>query len=202
MSATTKPVQVEHWFDFSCPYCYLAQDRNAILRQHGIQVVEHALQIHPEIGPGGVLVGPRSGPTYDLLAHEAEAVGLPLRWTDRITYSRPALAAYEWLHKAQPEASERFAKAVFAAYFADGQDIESEDLLLRLADDARADANGLRAALASTTAAEALTGSEILAAEYGVEGTPTWIAGGQRVSGLRPRQWFEDWAVTLRRDAA
>lgn len=52
-------------------------------------MVEHALQVHPEIGPGGTPAGPRSGMAYEFLAREAEAAGLPLRWTDRIPYSRP-----------------------------------------------------------------------------------------------------------------
>lgn len=59
---------VEHWFDFTCPYCYLAQDRNRILGEHGITVLEHGLQIHPEIGPGGTPAGPRVGPQYEFLA--------------------------------------------------------------------------------------------------------------------------------------
>ena len=188
---------VEHWFDFICPYCYIAQDRNRILRNHGIQVVEHGLQIHPEIGPGGTPVGPRSGPTYEFLAREAETAGLPLHWTDRIPYSRPALVAFESLRAIRPEDGDRFASAVFAAYFADGLDIESEDLLVTLAEQAGADPAGLRAVLTSAAANDALSRSEARAYEYGVSGTPAWIVGGQRLSGLRPRQWFEDWAGTL-----
>jgi predicted DsbA family dithiol-disulfide isomerase len=196
---SSRVVTVEHWFDVICPYCYVAQDRNRILREHGIHVVEHALQIHPEIGPGGTPAGPRSGPSYEFLAQEAEAAGLPLRWTDRIPYSRPALAAFEWLHKTNHEVGERFAAMVFAAYFADGLDIESLDLLVNLAEQAGGDANALRAASASTEANDALARSEVLAHQNAVVGTPTWIAGGQRISGLRPRQWFEDWAAALTR---
>jgi predicted DsbA family dithiol-disulfide isomerase len=183
-------VTVEHWFDFICPYCYVAQDRNRILREHGIQVVEHGLQIHPEIGPGGTPAGPRTGPTYEGLAREADAAGLPLNWTDRIPYSRPALAAFEWLNNADPAAGERFASAVFAAYFGDGKDIESAELLVALAGDAAA---------LGTAATDALTRSELLAAEYGIDGTPAWVANGRRASGLQPRQWFEDWADALTR---
>ena len=199
MSATQagSSVRVEHWFDFICPYCYVAQDRNRILRKHGIDVIEHPLQIHPEIGRGGTPAGPRSGPAYDFLAQEAVSAGLALRWSDRIPYSRPALAAYEWLRKNHPESSEQFAESVFATYFADSRDIESADLLATLAEKAGGDPNRLRAALASAAANEALTGSEILASEYGVSGTPTWFVGGQRISGLRPRRWFEDLAAML-----
>lgn len=189
---------VEHWFDFICPYCYIAQDRNRVLRAHGIEVVEHGLQIHPEIGPGGTTVGPRVGPTYDFLAQEAAAAGLPLNWTDRIGYSRSALAAYEWLRASGPEVADRFAEAVFTAYFANGQDIESEDLLAKLAAEAGGDADGLLAVL-TTTADGLLVQSEHRAAQYGVQSTPTWIADGKRLSGLQPRDWFEQWATELSR---
>jgi predicted DsbA family dithiol-disulfide isomerase len=198
-SSLSRSVTVDHWFDFICPYCYVAQDRNRVLREQGIQVVEHPLQIHPEIGPGGTPAGPRSGPTYDFLAREAENAGLPLRWSDRIANSRPALAAFEWLRGTHPEASERFAAAVFAAYFADGRDIESDDVLAALAEEAGGEGDELRAASASAALKDALSGSEDLAHEYGVNSTPTWIAGDQRISGLRPRQWYEDWAATLTR---
>jgi predicted DsbA family dithiol-disulfide isomerase len=183
----------EHWFDFTCPFCYIAQDRNRVLRAHGIQVAEHAIQIHPEIGPGGVVVGPRSGPAYDFLASEAEAAGLPLQWTDRIAYSRPALGVAEWIGHTHPEASERFSASVFHAYFGEGMDIESPDLLVALGEQAGVD---IHPALRSA-ADEALTRSEALAHAHGVTGTPTWIAGAQRVSGLRTREWFADWAESL-----
>ena len=195
--ATRLGVTVDHWFDFTCPFCYVAQDRNRILRAHGIELVEHPLQIHPEIGPGGLATGPRVGPTYDFLAREAQAAGLPLHWRDRIPYSRPALAAYAWLRELQPEVAERFATRVFDVYFGQGQDIEPEELLLRLATEAGGDPVELRAALAGPQANDLLAREELSAGDHGVQGTPFWTARGQHVSGLRPRAWFESWAAAL-----
>ncbi|WP_326565303.1 DsbA family protein [Amycolatopsis rhabdoformis] len=266
---------VDHWFDFLCPFCYLAQDRNRVLREHGVVVLEHPLQIHPEIGPGGTAVGPRVGPTYDFLASEAEAAGLPLTWTDRIAYSLPALGAYATLAAADTAAAhtdaaadtgtadttaaahtdaaghgvvagtdaaadatvgadataaadtgtadttagadtgtadttagagtgtadttvaDRFAASVFNAYFGEGKDLESRDLLLALTEAAGGDPEIVRAAWESGEADRAVGKSAILAYENGVQGTPAWVAGGQSVSGLRPRAWFENWAKSL-----
>lgn len=184
-------VTVEHWFDFVCPFCYIAQDRNRVLRTHGLAVAEHGLRIHQEIGPGGAPAGPRVGPTYDFLAHEAEAAGLPLNWSPRMPNTGPALAAYSWLQEHHPEAADPFAAAVFHAYFADRRDIESADLLDELAP------VDLRAALATAEPAEALARSEKLAREHGVTGTPTWITPDGGFSGLRPHAWFEQWATRL-----
>ncbi|MEV0288349.1 DsbA family protein [Kribbella sp. NPDC050820] len=189
---------VEHWFDFACPYCYIAQDRNRILRDRGIEVVEHAFRSHPGIPPGGKPAGPRVGPTYEFLAREAESAGLPLRWSSRMPHTRPALAAFEWLKRARPKVAQRFAESVFAAHFAQRQDIESVALLTILAEAAGGDPVPLRAALADGTAYEALYKSERAAKRYGVERTPTWNVLGQSVSGLRPRVWFRDLTTVLR----
>jgi predicted DsbA family dithiol-disulfide isomerase len=200
VSAQSEPPQqvtVEHWYDFMCPFCYIAQNRNEVLREQGIVVVEHGLQVHPEIGAGGAPAGPRVGPSYDLLAREAAAAGLPLEWSDRMPYSRPALAAAEWIGHAHPGSRDGFAESVFAAYFGEQRDIESLDLLADLAEKAGADPDRLRLAVTSGEAFELLDRSEALARRYAVDSTPTWIAGGRRVSGLREREWFADWAESL-----
>ncbi|MFF3946214.1 DsbA family protein [Streptomyces sp. NPDC001902] len=189
----------EHWFDFICPYCYVAQDRTRILREHGIRVVGHALRIHPWTGPSGTPPGRRTDPAYALLAHEAEAAGLPLRRTDRVTHSRPALEAHEWLAASDREAAGRFAAAVFAANFADGLDIGSRELLVSLAEEAGGDAKGLRAAWGSAAMTDALAASELLAWRYGVHATPTWVSRRHGIAGLQPPQRFRDWAAALAR---
>jgi hypothetical protein len=86
---------VLHWFDFICPFCYIAQDRNRILRHAGVAVLDLPLQIHPEIGPGGAAGPARVGPMYEQLAAAAGEAGLELTWSSRVAYSRPALVAAE-----------------------------------------------------------------------------------------------------------
>src|SRR5215470_19307757 len=74
------PGTVLHWYDFLCPFCYIGQQRNAILVQHGLDVVELPFQAHPDIPAGGISVGPRKGPSYEMLEREAREAGLTLRW--------------------------------------------------------------------------------------------------------------------------
>src|SRR6266566_372206 len=47
------PRTVLHWYDFICPFCYVGQQRNAILVQRGLHVVELPFQIYPETGLRG-----------------------------------------------------------------------------------------------------------------------------------------------------
>src|SRR5712664_3159525 len=83
--------KVLHWYDFLCPFCYVAQHRNAILLQHGLGVVELPFQAHPDIPPGGISAGPRNGPMYAMLEREAREARLPLHWPRHLPNTRRAL---------------------------------------------------------------------------------------------------------------
>ena len=96
------PRAVLHWYDFLCPFCYIAQDRNAILTRRGFDLIELPFQAHPEIPHGGIMAGSRDGPMYSMLEGEARKAGLPLRWPPRIPNTRQALAAAEWARRHQP----------------------------------------------------------------------------------------------------
>jgi hypothetical protein len=38
------PRAVLHWYDFSCPFCYIGQSRNAVFVRHGFHLVELTFQ--------------------------------------------------------------------------------------------------------------------------------------------------------------
>lgn len=56
------PRTVLHRYAFICSFCYIGQQRNAILRRRGLVVIELAFQADPEIPLGGIQAGPRNGP--------------------------------------------------------------------------------------------------------------------------------------------
>src|SRR5712664_1342779 len=125
------PETVLSWYDFLCPFCYVGQDRTAILVRHGLHVIELPFQIHPEIPPGGIPAPPRSGPRYDMLEREAREAGLPLRWPPRLPDSRRALAAAEWTRRHQPRVFSQLHKNLFAAHFVLGEDLEDPEVIDR-----------------------------------------------------------------------
>jgi predicted DsbA family dithiol-disulfide isomerase len=181
---------VLHWFDFVCPFCYVAQDRNRILRDSGVPVVELPVQIHPEIGPGGRPAPPRTGPMYDRLLHEAADAGLELHWSDRIPYSRLALAAAEAVRINEPHGHVAFVAAVFHAYFAEGRDIENPSVLASCAEAVGIDPFIFGYQVGSGMADKELRYAEALAREHDVTAAPTWLVGGRLVVGLRSRGFF------------
>jgi len=196
------PGTVLHWYDFLCPFCYIGQQRNAILVQHGLDVVELPFQAHPDIPAGGISVGPRKGPSYEMLEREAREAGLTLRWPPRLPDTRRALAAAEWSRQHEGHAFPQFHKELFEAHFVLGEDLEDPDVIDRHASRSGIDLGALHAALADGTAEAGVTEAEAIGRKNGVEGTPAWLLGQQLIMRLRPMAEFErlaEHALQLRR---
>ncbi|HEX8289109.1 MAG TPA: DsbA family protein [Pyrinomonadaceae bacterium] len=186
-----EPGTVLNWYDFLCPFCYIGQHRNAILMRHGLRVVELPFQAHPEIPPGGIPVGPRVGSMYAMLEREAKEAGLLLKWSARLPNTRRALAAAEWIRRHYPRAFPQLRRELFEAHFVLGEDLDDPAVVDRHADRSGIDLTALHAALADGSAEEYVLESEMLARQYGVQGTPAWLIGEQLIVGLRPAAEFE-----------
>jgi predicted DsbA family dithiol-disulfide isomerase len=183
---------VLHWYDFICPFCYVGQQRNAILVRRGLDVVELPFQAHPDIPAEGIAAGPRDGPMYAMLEREAAAVGLPLEWPPLLPDTRRALAVAEWVRRFQPSAFPQLHRDLFAAHFALSEDLGEPAVIDRHASEAGIDLAALHVALADGSADAAVTEAEMLGREHGVYGTPAWVSGQRLIMGLRPPADFED----------
>jgi len=190
-----------HWFDFICPFCYVGQQRNQILRSHGLEIVHLPFQIHPDIPPEGIEAGPRNGLMYQALEREAARAGLPLNWPPRLPDTRMALSAAEWIRQNRPDASDEFNRALFAAHFELGEDLGDTAVIIRHADEEGIDTEALRSALADGSARASLAEAESAGARFGVQATPTWLIAGEMVSGLQPESAFEALAQKAMRRA-
>ncbi len=185
------PRTVLNWYDFLCPFCYVGQQRTAILVGHGLRVTELPFQAHPDIPPGGIAAGPRNGPMYAMLEREAREAGLPLRWPPRLPDTRRALAAAEWVRRHQPRAFPQLHKELFDAHFVLGEDLEDPAVIDRHASGLGIDLAALHAALADGSAAAAVMEAEMIGRKYGVQGTPAWLLTQRLITGLLPAAEFE-----------
>lgn len=185
------PHSVLYWYDFVCPYCYVGQHRTGVLVDAGLVVVALPFQAHPGMPRGGLPMGPRDGLRYTTLEQEAAAAGLALRWPKRIPNSRRALAAAEWVRRHQPEAFAGLYHKLFEAHFVLGQDIDDQVVVDRHAQAAGVELAALHHALADGSAVAAVSQSEWVAREHGVDGTPAWLVAGRLIAGLEPVSEFE-----------
>jgi predicted DsbA family dithiol-disulfide isomerase len=180
-----------HWYDFLCPFCYVGQQRTAILVGHGLRVVALPFQAHPDIPPGGIAAGPRSGPMYVALEREAGAAALPLHWPSRLPNTRQALAAAEWVRRHEPGAFPKLHRDLFEAHFALGENLEDRAVIDRHASESGVDIGRLHTALADGSAVAAVTEAELIGRKHGVRGTPAWRLGERLIEGLLPAAEFE-----------
>jgi predicted DsbA family dithiol-disulfide isomerase len=185
------PGTVLHWYDFICPFCYVGQQRSAILVRHGLHVIELAFQAHPEIPDGGVPAGPRNGPMYAMLEREAREAGLVLNWPRHLPNTRRALAAAEWSRKHQSGSFPQLHKELFEAHFVLGEDLEDDGVIDRHASASGIDLAALHAAVAEGSADAAVAVAETVGRKYGVQGTPAWLLPQGMITGLRPALEFE-----------
>jgi predicted DsbA family dithiol-disulfide isomerase len=182
---------VLHWFDFTCPFCYLANSRNEILRTCGLVVVELPFQAHPEVPDEGISIGPRFGKMYEQLEDEAYNAGLMLRWPSRLPNSRYALTVAEWVRRHCPEKFEALRNQLFLCHFGLGENIGDPGLVDRYAARLGVNTTSIHQAMQDGSAQDAVEKSERIARGFGVAGTPAWIIDGRLVSGLQPLRLFE-----------
>ena len=178
------PQTVLHWYDFLCPFCYIAQSRNDILRHQGFAVVELPFDVHRDIPLSGTDVGTRHGPMYAHLNREAKDAGLILNWPSRLPNTRLALAAAEWVRREHPDAFPQFQKRLFAAHFVRGENLGDMAVIDRYIAELKVDVEPLHAGLRNGNALAALNASEALARQFGVRATPAWLIRGRLISGL------------------
>jgi predicted DsbA family dithiol-disulfide isomerase len=185
------PRTVLHWYDFLCPFCYVGQNRTAILVRHDLDVVELPFQAHPDIPATGVPAGPRNGLMYAHLEWEAKEAGLPLNWPTHLPNTRRALASSEWVRRHQPRSYPQFHKDLFAAHFVLGEDLGNQAVIDCHAANLGIDVERMHAALADGSAFVVVTEAETIGRRYGVQGTPAWLIRRRLIAGLLPAAEFD-----------
>lgn len=186
---------VLHWYDFICPFCYIGQQRTAVLVRAGFHVVELPFQIHPEIPPVGVPVGPRHGPLYAMLEQEAKEAGLGLFWPRRLPDTRRALAAAEWTRRHDQRAFPQLHRQLFEAHFVLGEDLGDPAVINSHAQACGVNLAALDAALTDGSAEAAVAEAETIGSELGIHATPAWLLPEGLITGLRPAMEFQRLAL-------
>jgi predicted DsbA family dithiol-disulfide isomerase len=100
-------VEAVVWSDYLCPWCYLGMERPALLARLGLDVTVRPFELHPEIPPGGMELGPeRAERWWGRFRAEAAAEGLPFRPPQRVPSTRRALEVAEAVRLDMPGAFE------------------------------------------------------------------------------------------------
>jgi predicted DsbA family dithiol-disulfide isomerase len=203
-------VRLHVWSDYACPFCYLelpVLDR--VQEEYGdrVAVEWHAFELRPEPIPtlvpdGRYLQTTWRRSVYPMAAERGMLLRLPpLQPRSRMAHEAAAYARDEHRFDAMH-------RAIFAAFFEDGRDVGSVDVLAGIGERVGLDAVELRRALEQDRYTGWVWDERALADQLGIEGVPAIVAvgpgdnldsGGIGVSGAHP---YETIRMLVERAAA
>lgn len=208
MSATDAVV-IDVWSDYVCPFCYLELPVLERIRQtYGdeVQVRWHAFELRPDpvptLDPDGAYLHEIWGRAVYPMAQQR---GMTLRLPPVQPRSRKAMEAAEFARAAG--CFERMNEALFRAFFEQGQDLASIDVLVQLGRSVGLDAVALKQALDQGLFSERVLQDQRDAQGLGISGVPMLVVrrGDQPVhqgQGLSGAQSYEAVAAAVSRALA
>lgn len=198
-----KPVILEVFTDYVCPWCYLGDNRLKQIKQNyhvKIQVVHYPL--HPETPAVGRtledLFG--NGPD-DIKAKNAhmralmEAEGLPYSERSHTYNSRLAQEIGSWA-ETQPGGFAIHDK-FFEAYFVDCRNVGDIEVIIDVVKSVGLDEQEARSVLAERRFKAAVDTDWEKSRSYRVTGVPTFVSDGRGLIGAQPYETLQQFMVEL-----
>jgi predicted DsbA family dithiol-disulfide isomerase len=189
MSGAKPALIVDFFADLSCPWCYLgweALKAAAASRRDAasFSLTWRTFMLSPDTPSEGVdrqeflsarYDAARLRAANDALKAAADAVGAPLN-LDAATRIPSTIDAHRVVHWAASYGlAEAIIDALFQAYFVDGQDIGSADVLVSTAESKGLDPNEIRERLATDEDRKLIRDFHAAAARLGIQGVPVAI---------------------------
>jgi predicted DsbA family dithiol-disulfide isomerase len=184
-----------------CPWCYIGKanlDRALAARpDHPFTIEWHPFQLNPDMPRDGMdrrayleaKFGGREGAVkaYAPVAAHAEKAGLTINF-DAIRKTPNTIDAHRLIHWAGIEGRQTAAvSALFAAYFVEGRDIGSAEVLADIADGLGMDASVVAKLLASDADLDDIRARDAHSRKMGINSVPTFIVAQQHaVPGAQP----------------
>ncbi|HSJ72881.1 MAG TPA: DsbA family oxidoreductase [Miltoncostaeaceae bacterium] len=189
-------IDVMIWSDFVCPFCNVARERAAFLREEaGARIEWLPFDLHPEYPPEGIpradLVR-RYGISFsDAVRRMNEEAGLVYNpHPERVPNTRRALELGEWARARG--AYDAVHERIMDAYWTEGRDITGWDVLAPLVAEAGLDADDPRAEVDAGAYRAPVDASTRVAQEHGIAAVPAFVLDGRLlVSGAQPHEVFQ-----------
>ena len=190
-----------------CPWCYIGKTNldNALLQSpdHPFFIEWHPFQLNPDMPSGGMdrreyletKFGGKEGAVkaYASVVEHAERVGALINF-DAMKVTPNTIDAHRLIHWAGIEQRQSFVvDLLFKAYFVEGRDIGSHEVLADIADTAEMDAAMVTRLLATDEDTQMLRDRDAHSRKMGVNSVPTFIVASQHaVPGAQPTEtWVQ-----------
>ena len=193
-----------------CPWCYIGKTNlDAALRDvpdHPFVIEWHPFQLNPDMPAGGMdrrtyletKFGGKDAAikAYAPVADAAQKAGAVINF-DAMQVTPNTVDAHRLIHWAGIEQRQSYVvDLLFKAYFVEGRDIGSHEVLADIADTAEMDAAMVTKLLASAADADDIRARDAHSRKMGVNAVPTFIVAHKHaVPGAQPP---EVWANVIR----
>lgn len=184
-----------------CPWCYIGKaNLNAALAQfpdHPFTIEWHPFQLNPEMPAGGMdrktyletKFGGKAAAAkaYAPVVAHAEKAGLTINF-EAMQVTPNTIDAHRLIHWAGIEARQLLVvDLLFKAYFVEGRDIGSHEVLADIADMAEMDAGLITRLLASDADIADIRARDAHSRDMGISAVPTFVVANQHaVPGAQP----------------
>ncbi|GAA4501198.1 protein disulfide isomerase FrnE [Hymenobacter ginsengisoli] len=202
-------MKVEIWSDVVCPFCYVGKRKfekalGEFAHQGDVQIEWKSFQLTPDFVPTpgenihASLAKKKGVPEAegrrmnDYMTQVAKEVGLDYQFDKAIPAN--TFLAHQLIHfGAHQGRQDAMKERLFAAYYLEGQDLNSLDTLANLAAEIGLDATAARQALEAGTYANEVRRDEYEAQQIGVRGVPFFVFDDKyAVSGAQPSEVFAE----------
>lgn len=201
-------MKIDFVSDVSCPWCAIGLNalEEAIKRVGSAEPVElhfQPFELNPDMGPGGQDITEHLVEKYGITAEQADTNRDAIRQRGRqvgfdFNMERRGriyntFDAHRLLHWAEGQGRQRDLKrALFTAYFTEGQDPSDHAVLLKLAAQVGLDESAARDLLGSDQYAQEVRAQERFYAEQGIRSVPSVIINDRHlIQGGQPVELFE-----------
>jgi len=202
-------MKVEIWSDVVCPFCYIGKRKfeqalGEFAHRADVQVEWKSFQLMPDFVPvpgesiHASLAKKKGVPEAegrrmsDYMTDAAKAVGLDYQFDKAIPAN--TFLAHQLIHFGAHQGRQDATKErLMAAYYLEGRDLNSLDVLANLAAEIGLDAEAAGQALLAGTYANEVRRDEYEAQQIGVQGVPFFVFEDKyAVSGAQPSEVFAE----------
>lgn len=176
------------YFDFASPYAYFAADGiERIAAEHGRTVEWRAFLAWAAFKAHGISPPMDVPAKHDYfltdMVRSAAFHGVPYRQPKLPVSAHRAARLFHVIDAEDPAAARSFARKAFSAFFADGEDIAAEAVVLRIARDCGIDEATAREAIEGPAGRALLAAAVDRAVADGVCGSPFFLVDGEPFFG-------------------
>nr|WP_222439405.1 DsbA family oxidoreductase [Sporosarcina sp. BP05] len=200
-------VKIEIWSDYVCPFCYIGKRRlEEALEQTGLgekaEVVFKAFELDPNSpAVSDTLIKDSLAKKYGMSVEEAkkmtdnvvdQAKTVGLNYNFDVMTPANTFNAHRLAKLAEQEGFDKtVSESLLKAYFIDGEKIGTEDVLLRIAEEAGISRDRAKAVLDSDEFADDVRMDIAEAQQIGVKGVPFFVINRKyAISGAQPAEAF------------